>query len=171
MQTGLYERAWKEYAKRTRVNEIGLSLLAVFIALISLKPVAPGVAALLPVACLVVLAMAVRSERQFHCPRCRASWNGTALTVAPSRSDCDRCGFAKWEGFSRRALVRHRWLIASMRLASAAVLGTSGILNLFSNQPFGWPDVILAAGYCTLAVFGPDGRLQDRGSVARAHSR
>lgn len=171
MQTGLYERDWQEYSKRTCANEIGLSLLAILIALISLKPMIPGIAALLPIACLIVLAKTIRSERMFHCPRCRASWNGAALAVAPSRSDCEHCGLAKWEGFSRTGLLRHRRLIASMRLGSALVLGTAGVLNLMSNQPLGWPDVLLASGYFTLAFFGPDGRWQDRDSVARAPSR
>ena len=168
MQTGLYERAWREYSRRTRANELGLSLLAILIALISLKPMIPALAALLPVGCLLVLMMTLRSERMFHCPRCRASWNGSMLAVAPSQPHCQHCGLAKWEGFSRASLLRHRRLVASMRLGSALVLGASGILNLLSNQALGWPDLALAAGYFTFAVFGPDGWWQAKAALARA---
>src|SRR5690348_16205937 len=106
MQSGLYEDAWRKYSRRTRANELGLSLLAMLIALISLKPMIPTLAALLPVGCLFVLMMTLRSERMLHCPRCRASWNGSTLAVAPSQPQYQHCGLAKWEGFSRASLLR-----------------------------------------------------------------
>jgi hypothetical protein len=168
MQNSSYEHAWKEYSRRTCANEFGLSLVAIFITVISLKPMVSALAALLPVCCLLVLVRTVRSERMLRCPRCDAPWNGNAVAVAPSRSDCERCDLAKWEGFSRSSLIKHRRLIGSTRLASALVLGASGIVNVVSNQPLGWPVVVLATGYFTLAVFGPDGWWQHKEALARA---